>query len=56
MARTDEDIVEEIIRELRRKREQLASLNTAVGQLLVHVNPKAKEAQQRVRLEMHVKV
>lgn len=57
MAEHGVDIVEEIIRELRKKRDQLAALNTAFsGQLLVHVNPKAKETQQRIRLEINVKV
>ena len=48
------DVVEAIVRELRRKRAELIALFRSSGQLIVHVNPKSKT--EPVVLEVRVKV
>jgi hypothetical protein len=49
------DLVEEIVRELRLRRASLERLFAEPGQLVIHVNPKAK-CTDRVRIEARVKV
>lgn len=48
------DLIEEIVRELRSKREVLERLLIGPGQLIIHVNPGARD--DRIRLEAQVKV
>jgi len=50
------DLVEEIVRELRSRREALQSLFAQPGQLVIHVNPNATAQADRVRIEARVKV
>jgi len=50
------DLVEEIVRELRSRREALQGLFAQPGQLVIHVNPNATAQADRVRIEARVKV
>lgn len=46
-----EDVVEQIVREVRRRREELVRLFEQPGQLVVHVN---QAATQPIKLEVRV--
>jgi len=48
------ELIEEIVRALRARREVLERLFVEPGQLVIHVNPTAKA--DRVRIEARVKV
>jgi len=50
------ELIEEIVRALRARREALERLFVEPGQLVIHVNPNATAQADRVRIEARVKV